>query len=230
MGLLPQQRPRLRDYGIFDYYQPARTVGGDYFDYIALPDGRLAIAIGDVAGKGIPAALWMARLYSATRSHLFSTNGAASALAALNAEIDVDAVGHRFITFLIAILDPERNEVTVANAGHLPILQRSPDGSVSRLGFEYSGLPLGIDPTQTFREMQASVKDDAVLLLHTDGVTDAMNADHETFTRERVETYLAGCDGDAESITKGLIREVRHFQGNVSQADDLCVVCLTHAC
>ena len=100
LGFLPKSRPKLRGYVFGDYYEAALSVGGDYFDYIPLPDGRLAITIGDVAGKGMPAALLMARLYSSTRLQLLTSGNPAEAISRLNAEIVSSGLGHRFITFL----------------------------------------------------------------------------------------------------------------------------------
>src|SRR5690606_29949172 len=117
LGFLPKERPKVLGYVFADYYEAALRVGGDYFDYISMPEGRLAIALGDVAGKGMPAALLMARLYSSARFQLFTAENPAEALQGLNKDIAGSGLGHRFITFVLMVLDPPTGRVTVVNAG-----------------------------------------------------------------------------------------------------------------
>src|SRR5690606_39176628 len=117
-----------------DYYEAAHRVGGDYFDYVELADGRVAIAVGDVAGKGVPAALLMARLYSASRYHLLTKATPAKALSGLNSEIASSGLGHRFITCIVAVVDPVAHRVSFANAGHLPPLLRNAANEVEPIG------------------------------------------------------------------------------------------------
>ncbi len=134
LGFLPHSRPKLPGYEFADYYEPAQRVGGDYFDYIQLPNGKLAVALADVAGKGVPAALLMARLYSSVRYHLISEPDAAAAMTGLNAEISVSGLGHRFITCLIMVIDPQTHQMTLVNAGHLSPLRRNPSGKIDSIG------------------------------------------------------------------------------------------------
>ncbi len=155
LGFLPVHRPSPAGYEFFDYYEPAHRVGGDYFDYVAMPDGRIAIGLADVAGKGIPAALLMARLYSAVRLHLFTQPTSGKVLSALNDEIYSQGIGHRFVTFVLLMLNPETHELTIANAGHLPPIVRSPQGKASSIGRTESGMPLGIRCASTIRRAEA---------------------------------------------------------------------------
>ncbi|MEX0704580.1 MAG: SpoIIE family protein phosphatase [Planctomycetales bacterium] len=224
LGFLPNQRPRIPGYEFCDYYEAALRVGGDCFDYVALPDGRMAITLGDVAGKGVPAALLMARLYSASRYQLLLTDSAAAALAGLNDEIATGGLGHRFVTYLVAVLDPARHRVTIANAGHLPPLLRTPAGKVKSLGKKDSGLPLGIVPGQTFKEIEVPLHAGDTLLLYTDGITEAMNPRHEIYTRKGLEKYLAGAEGDLERTVQGLVEDVERFSETQTQRDDVCLV------
>jgi len=121
-GFLPIQPPKVENYGFFDYYQPAKYLGGDYFDYISLPDGRLAVALGDVSGKGVSAALLMAKLSSEVRYSLVTEPTPADAVKRLNnifCEVRWDS---RFITFLLTLIDPKTHTITMLNAGHNPPL------------------------------------------------------------------------------------------------------------
>jgi serine phosphatase RsbU (regulator of sigma subunit) len=131
LGFLPNERPQVAGYEFFDFYEAAQRVGGDFFDYVPLPDGRVAITIGDVAAKGMPAALLMARIYADTRYELLAKPTPAAALTSLNAGVSSSGLGHRFITLAIVVLDPNAHTLTIVNAGHLPPLLRSPAISLS---------------------------------------------------------------------------------------------------
>ena len=226
LGFLPNQRPRLAGYEFHDYYEAALRVGGDYFDYITLSGGRLAVALADVAGKGIPAALLMARLYSSARLHLFTQPTAAEALTALNAEIHSSGLGFRFITFVVVIVDPVTHEVTIANAGHLPPLLRQANGSVLSIDRKHSGMPLGVAPRQTYGEMRLSLESGMSLTLYTDGITEAMNSANDIYGRARLESFVAQAPIGAEDLVDGLVADVETFCGGRSQRDDMCLVCL----
>jgi serine phosphatase RsbU (regulator of sigma subunit)/pSer/pThr/pTyr-binding forkhead associated (FHA) protein len=226
LGFLPDRRPSPPGYEFFDYYEPAERVGGDYFDYIELNDGRIAIGLADVAGKGIPAALLMARLYSSVRLHLFSQPTSAKALTALNAEIHAQGMGHRFVTFVLLTLDPVRNEMTIANAGHLPPIIRACDGQTHSIGRQESGMPLGINPEQEYRELKLSLEPGMSVVVYTDGITEAMNAANELFGRVRLEQFVSSISGSSEDLTKAIVTDVDRFCGTRPQRDDMCLVCL----
>jgi phosphoserine phosphatase RsbU/P len=226
LGFLPEHRPNPPGYEFFDYYEPARRVGGDYFDYVVMPDRRIAIGLADVAGKGVPAALLMARLYSAVRLHLFTQPTPGKVLSALNQDIHSQGMGHRFVTFVLLMLNPETHELTIANAGHLPPIVRSPDGKVASLGRERSGMPLGIRPNQDYGEFMLPVEPGTALTVCTDGITEAMNPASDLFGRARLEEFIASEPGSAEQLVKGIVTEVDRFCGHLPQRDDMCVVCL----
>jgi sigma-B regulation protein RsbU (phosphoserine phosphatase) len=226
LGFLPERRPNPPGYEFFDYYEPAERVGGDYFDYIELNDGRIAIGVADVAGKGIPAALLMARLYSSVRLHLFSQPTPAKALSALSAEIYAQGMGHRFVTFVLLTLDPVRHEMTIANAGHLPPIIRTGDGQTHSTGRKESGMPLGINPEHEYRELKLPIEPGMSVVLYTDGITEAMNAANELFGRVRLEKLVSSVSGSSEDLTKAIVTEVDRFCGNRPQRDDMCLVCM----
>ena len=218
--------PSFPGYAFGDYYESALKVGGDYFDYIALPNGRVAVAIGDVAGKGIPAALLMARLYSSARFHLLTQAGVAEAIAGLNAEFASSALGFRFITFVAAVLDPATHEITIGNAGHLAPLLRRHDGKVDIIGKTDSGMPLGVNPQEVFREVKVTLAPGEMLTLYTDGITESMNAKNKIYGRERLSTFLANAPIDAAKTVHGVVSDVEKFCAGRSQRDDMCLVCV----
>jgi phosphoserine phosphatase RsbU/P len=226
LGFLPNKRPKVPGYEFYDYYEAAQNVGGDYFDYVTRPDGRIAIAIADVAGKGIPAALLMARLYSSARIQLLTHASAGAAMTALNTEIASSGLGYRFITCVVVILDPANNEIAVANAGHLPPYLRGGRGKIRALAEDVSGMPLGVAPNQPYDEVTVPIKPGEVLVLYTDGITEAMDQQNELYGGKRLRKYLTGCSAGAEELVKGVIADVEAFCQEHSQKDDMCVVCL----
>jgi phosphoserine phosphatase RsbU/P len=225
LGFLPDRRPDPPGYDFFDYYEPAQRVGGDYFDYLKLNDGRIAIALADVAGKGIPAALMMARLYSSVRLHLFTQPTFRQVLSALSAEIYTQGLGHRFVTFVLLALDPVRHEMTICNAGHLPPIVRTADGSAHSMGRKESGMPLGISADQEYGELKLPIEPGTSIVVYTDGITEAMNAANELFGRVRLEKFVSATPGSAEELTKAIVTEVDRFCGTRPQRDDMCLVC-----
>ena len=224
LGFLPKSRPRLTSYAFADYYEAALRIGGDYFDYVGMPDGRLAVTIGDVAGKGMPAALLMARLYSSARYQLLTCKTPEESVAGLNREIASSGLGHRFITFLVMILDPETHEVRLVNAGHLAPLVRRASGEVIQVGREESGLPLGIVPDMEYRETRFALDPGDVIVAYTDGVTEAMNGERQIFGRHRLEECIARAIPDIDTLVKSIVNDVEEFVGESTLRDDTCIV------
>ena len=224
LGFLPHARPKLPGYEFADYYEPAQRVGGDYFDYIQLPNGRLAVALADVAGKGVPAALLMARLYSSVRYHLISEPDAAAAMTGLNAEISVSGLGHRFITCLIMIIDPVAHQMTLVNAGHLAPLRRDAAGKVEPIGSVESGMPLGILADQTFQQTKYDLNPGESWLVFTDGVTEAMRSAKEIYGNKRLIELVGKQSGNIDSLVKTVVDDVEAFVQGKAQSDDICLV------
>lgn len=225
LGLLPHSRPKFKEYEFFDYYESAQSVGGDYFDYIELPNGKLVVTLGDVAGKGVPAAILMARLYASARYQVLSRNTPEKALADLNAEICSSGVGLRFITFILAVLDPKKHTVSIVNAGHMaPLLRKSADGTVEPVAQEKSGMPLGVLKKQTFHVETISLEPGDTLVLYTDGVTEAMDQDNNLYHKDRLVKYLESGPDEVEPLVKGLLLDVESFRNDSMQKDDICVV------
>lgn len=224
LGFLPKSRPKIPGYLFGDYYEAALSVGGDYFDYVPLPDGRLAITIGDVAGKGMPAALLMARLYSSTRLQLLTSDSPAQAISRLNSEIASSGLGHRFITFLCMVLNPKTHELRVVNAGHLTPILRSADGTVRTFGKEHASLPLGIVPDMTYEEMSLTITAGDTIIAFTDGATEAMSLDKSIFGRTRLENLMSDATGPLDEILQKITLEVTAFATDPATRDDLCLI------
>src|SRR5262249_50651046 len=142
MGFVPNQLPQIPGYEFFDFYETARRVGGDFVDYLSLPDGRIAVSVGDVAGKGAQAALLMARGCSDARTRLLTIPSPAEALFSLHQSVVSSGPGDPFVTMLLAVLDPRAHRLTLVNAGHLPPLLRRVGAKVEQIGADTCGLPL----------------------------------------------------------------------------------------
>jgi phosphoserine phosphatase RsbU/P len=224
IGFLPHKCPDVKDYEFADFYEAAQHVGGDYYDYIELPDGRVAVTVADVAGKGVPAALLMARLYSAARYHLLTKASPAEAMSGLNSEIATSGLGHRFITCAMAVLDPVKHEIVLVSAGHLPPIARDLDGNVEQIEGDDTGLPLGIIPDQTFVQSVHPLKRGDTWLLYTDGVTEAMKLSREIYGSKRLQAFVKSGPLEVDALIKAIVDDVSLFAGGHAQSDDLCMV------
>ena len=224
IGFLPNKPPDVEDYDFADFYEAAQHVGGDYYDYIELPDGRIAVTVADVAGKGVPAALLMARLYSAARYHLLTKKTPAEAMSGLNSEIATSGLGHRFITCAMAVLDPKKHEILLVSAGHLPPMARDLDGNVEQIDGDDTGLPLGIIPDQTFEQSVHPLKQGDTWVLYTDGVTEAMKLNREIYGSKRLLAFIKSGPLEVDALVKATVDDVNKFADGHAQSDDLCIV------
>lgn len=220
---LPQDRPVIPGYTLFDYYRPADLVGGDYFGYTPLPDGQLAIAVGDVAGHGVPAALLMARLCSEARYCLVTNLIPSDAIQNLNEQLTKQPFSF-FITFAMCVLDPVRHELAVVNAGHMPpLVRRARTGLIDALGADITSPPLAIDSGTEYRQASADLEPGDLVVLYTDGVSEAPNREGERYGIERISAVLQSST-DPRSFVENLLADVRTFAAGTPQEDDVCVV------
>ena len=227
LHFLPQDRPQVDGYEFYDFYSAAEGVGGDYYGYIELPDGRLAIAMGDVAGKGVSAALLMARLCSDVRYCLVTHPTPADAMQALNKQLTSLVAYGRLVTFLLCVLDPNSHELVFVNAGHMPpVVRRAGTNQVEQVGQNESGPPLGVDAQRTYKQATISLNSGDSVLLYTDGVNEAPNVDGELYGTERICKTIQGALG-AKSIVETLLADLRSYAHDMEQYDDTCLVCFS---
>ncbi len=224
-GFLPDTRPDLPGYEFFDFYRPAQQVGGDYFDYLRLPDGRLAVVVADVVGKSVAAALLMAKLSAEARFCVASSGNAADAINMLNTRLchmNVD----RFVTAVIVLLDAQAHEVSIANAGHMAPLLRTRQGRVTEPGAEETGMPLGIVEDSHYAAATVRLAAGDSLTLYTDGLSEAVNEEGQFYTIERIRRQVAAADGRPKRLGQTLVQDVCGFIGQGAQSDDMCLVTL----
>lgn len=226
-GLLPSKAPVVEGYDLFSFYAAALHVGGDYFNYVPLPGGRLACVLADVSGKGVSAALVMANLAGEVRYRLASEPDPLAAVAAINDTFCGNGWDERFATFVVVVLDPAAHRARIVNAGHLPVFLRSADGSVAEIGPEQEGLPLGMMPGWEYRQTDVDILPGTTMVLFTDGVSEAMDVEDRLYGLDRLREVLAGAGGSAEEIGQRILVDVeRHSAGQV-QTDDICLVCIS---
>ena len=224
-GFLPAAPPQIAGYQFFDFYEPANHLGGDYYDYLELPEGRLAVVVADVSGKGISASLLMARLSIETRYCLASESNPAQAVARLNAAFCHSGFEDRFVTMVVAVLDPRRHELTVVNAGHPAPLLRVGPGVVKPIAEAETGLPLGVDSSIPYTQCTRSLKPGEILTLFTDGITEAMNAADALYGFERLLAQLRGASDCPARLGRRILGDVKRFIGVRPQSDDVCLIC-----
>jgi phosphoserine phosphatase RsbU/P len=225
---LPQTTPKYPGYEFFAHYHPAYEVGGDFYDFVPLGPNRLAIALGDVSGKGIAAALMMAKFSGDTRYCILTEGAPAPAADALNDLLCDAGIEERFITLSLCVLDLNKHELNLCSAGHPPIHIRRVDGTVEEVGEESAGFPLGIVPRSTYQQIQVSLHPGDVVVIYSDGVTDARNIKEELYESKdnrRLLRRVTESKGGPGDVGRAILQEVREFSTGHKQADDITLVC-----
>jgi sigma-B regulation protein RsbU (phosphoserine phosphatase) len=222
-ALLPSSMPRIEGFDIEAMWKPARTVSGDYFDVIPI-DATLAMCIGDVAGKGMPAALLMANLQAAVKASIRDGHSPSEICARVSNVVCSTLQSGAFVTFFLGLLDTRTMTLRYTNAGHNPPVLLRRGGEVIRL---QEGGPafarLMREASYTTREVQLERGD--TVFLFTDGVTEARNPGEEEFGEERMLAALRAAKGSSNAIVRELVDQVRDFSHGVV-FDDITVVCL----
>jgi serine phosphatase RsbU (regulator of sigma subunit) len=225
-GLLPFEPYQKDGLSVRAAMRPANTVGGDYFDLVPLEEGRLGVVIGDVAGKGMPAALLMALLQGSLRTLVTAGLRGGELMEKLNAHLCVHIPSNRLVTLFYGELDVSRGVLSYVNGGHNAPLLVPREGALARLSA--TGMALGIIPEARYAPMQAELGPGDRLLLYTDGITEAFNAQDVDYGEERLEAFLRERRslGQAE-LVDGLIEDVLAFCGSVRPKDDMTLLLLT---
>jgi hypothetical protein len=222
LALLPQKQPAVPGWDVWLYTQPANDVGGDLVDYMRIDEARHGLALGDVAGKALPAALLMVKLQATLRALIPQSGSLSDFGAAVNRILERDGLINRFATLVYLLLTADSGAVRILNAGHPPPLlvrgqqiQELPRGSVA----------LGILPDAAFVEQQVELQSGDVLIVYSDGVTEASNAEDAFFGEERLRTAIGSVTGQsAAGIGKSVVRALSWFVDDAPTRDDVSVV------
>ncbi|MYB48988.1 MAG: SpoIIE family protein phosphatase [Dehalococcoidia bacterium] len=224
-SILPKVFPSTSSYQVFGHMEPARNVGGDFFDVIRLDRGQVGLAIADVSDKGVPAALFMMSSRTLLKGAAIGTVDPGEALQEVNELLYEENETLMFVTVLYSIYNPETGRLTYSNGGHdAPMLVR-PDGSSELLPLT-GGVALGIAPDIEYPSHTVQLEPGDTVMLYTDGITEAMNGDGEQFGVERMhEVFAESPPENSEQALKAMFDAVRNFVGDTPQSDDItCLV------
>ncbi|WP_417595789.1 PP2C family protein-serine/threonine phosphatase [Parasphingorhabdus sp.] len=228
IGMLPRKFPPFPEHGELDVFamlESAKEVGGDLYDYFLIDDHRLFFVVGDVSGKGVPAALFMAMTTTLFKAHAMSSSSTGEIMEKVNSELSRENAAEMFVTVFACILDLRDGTVEYSDGGHeAPFIVRA-DGSVERLA-KHQGIALGVFDDASFKTDRFPLRPGDALVLFTDGVSEATDADDMLFTTSRIETALATARSEfsARFIAENLAENVRGFVGAVPQSDDIAIL------
>jgi serine phosphatase RsbU (regulator of sigma subunit) len=215
--------PEIEGYQIAVYYQPAREVGGDFYDFLKLPEGRLGLIVGDATGHGMPAALVMATTRGMLRAGTQISDSPSEALERVNNSLYPEIPPNMFVTCLAAILDSRTGRLQYANAGHdLPYLRHAHGVSELRA----TGMPLGMMPNRSYEQKEITLKPGDSILLYSDGLVEAHDSRREMFGFPRMQGFVGAHPGGA-TLIDFLLTELERFTGEEwEQEDDITLLTL----
>ena len=221
--LLPRNNPGLAGYDIFARSIAAQSIGGDYFDFIPMNDGRMALCLGDVSGKGLPASLLMANLQATLRGQTLVSHQPSECLLRSNKLLYESTSPEKFATLFYGVIDTKHHSIHYSNAGHDWPFHISKENSIERL--KVGGLMIGLLPQASYEDMEVPLQQGDILVIQSDGVSEAMNANHEQFGEERLQTLLIEHkEKTAEEIIDIVVKEVRKHAGAHPQSDDITMM------
>jgi serine phosphatase RsbU (regulator of sigma subunit)/pSer/pThr/pTyr-binding forkhead associated (FHA) protein len=224
---LPAVTPSLPHYQFFAHYDAAQQVGGDYYDFIPVLHHRVAVMLGDVAGKGVPAALLMARLSSDARFCMLTENDPAAAFRKLNSMLHQSGLTDRFVTLISAVLDPLEHTVALVNAGHMsPLVYRRAKGECEdAMSADAGGVPLAVHEEYPYEACRVQLDAGDSIVLFSDGVTDAMDVHNQAFQMAGVCATVKGDRLLPSDLGQRLVQAVNRHAAGHSQHDDITLVC-----
>ena len=229
MSMIPLKFPPFPDHDEFDIYAtlvPAREVGGDFYDFFFVDDNHLCFCVGDVSGKGVPAALFMAVTKALIKSRAADDRSTGSVLTHVNDELSQDNPSSMFVTVFAAILNIATGEFTYTNAGHNPPYVKHPDGSIRALT-ERHGPIVGAMSGMAYGEDTTNLSSGDLVLLFTDGVTEAMDVGGNLYSDARLEELLQESQLETvEATVDTVLSSVKRFETGADQADDITILSL----
>ena len=222
--LLPHSLPQMRNLEVAAKFVPARAIGGDLYDFVPYSMSRLGIAIGDVSGKGAPAAIYAALVSGILRSHAPIEPGPAEMLSAVNLSLAERRIAAQFVSIIYAVWDDEKRSLLVANSG-LPKPIYCHEGKIEVI--EAIGLPLGLFDEADYDEVSFDAKPGDIFAFYSDGIVDARNRNGHSFGQERVEAIIASCaDKSADCVVKEIFKAASEHAAGVEAFDDQTVVAI----
>lgn len=225
-SFLPHTAPVAPQYEFWAFYESAGEIGGDYYDFVALPGGRQAVIVADVSGKGVPAALLMARVSVETKVALLThPDDPARAVEVLNRNLCDAELNDRFVTLALAVLDPHEHRATIVCAGHMsPIVRRRDGTTFEPVNDDNRSFALGIIGDAEYRSVDVDIQAGEHLVAYSDGISEAMNIAEEMYSSERLRSLLGPLAASAAKVGEAVISDVRAFSSGRPQHDDMTLV------
>ena len=226
MSMLPVTFPPFpgrSEFSIHALLQPAREVGGDFYDFFFVSDDEICLVLGDVSGKGVPAALFMAVTKTMIKTQAADDSSPASIVTRVNEELSADNPACMFVTLFVAIANVRTGELRFTNAGHNPPYILRQDGKLDCLDQRHGPI-IGAVEGVAYREDQVQVGEQDTLLLFTDGVTEAMDTADQLYSEDRLEKVLKQSDNTPEKLTVAVLAAIEQFATGAEQADDITML------
>ena len=232
MSMVPVNFPPFPDRTEFTIYatlQPAREVGGDFYDFFLIDDDLLCVCVGDVSGKGVPSALFMAVTKTLIKSMAKNDSSPASILTHVNDELSHNNESSMFVTIFLAIMNVSNGQLTYCNAGHNPPYVKRHDGSVHRIDRRH-GPVVGARAGLAYKEDHLELNPDDLLLMYTDGVTEAMDPSEHLYSEDRLRELIAAARlATVEEAVDATVESVKDFEDGAEQADDITVLAVRYS-
>ncbi|MGQ0636043.1 MAG: SpoIIE family protein phosphatase [Planctomycetaceae bacterium] len=223
-ALLPEHLPQVPGYQFFASYESAQAVGGDYYDCLLLPGGKVCLAFGDVAGKGVPASLVMSRLSSVVQNTMEFIQEVGQAAERINNHMCSHAIEGRFVTFTLTIIDLTTHEMSLVIAGHMSPMIRRADGSIEELPEEAVGLPFGVAEGISFEVVKRTLAPGETVVIYTDGVSEAMNPSADLYGVDRLRAMIANNPPLPADLGRAILADVRRHAAGRPQNDDITLM------
>jgi sigma-B regulation protein RsbU (phosphoserine phosphatase) len=219
--MIPQTPPKVPGVDLAAVYVPCFQLGGDFYDFIPLQSDNIGLAVADVAGKGVPASLIMASVRAALRAQVDNVYYLYEVIRRVNVMLFRDTTASEFVTLFYGVLDARNKQFTFCNAGHPPGLIRRGEEIIELTA---ENMVLGIDPDEQYRQNVVQLRTGDVLLLYTDGLTDAMNFEKEIFGKQRLLDVFKQSGNTAELVAEHILWEVRKYVGMAERTDDITMI------
>lgn len=223
VDLLPKTQPVVKGYSIAGRSIPAKEVGGDYFDFITIDQNHLTFCVGDITGKGMPAAILMANLQASLRGQAISGKPCKECVALTNELLYYNTAPNKFATLFYGVLNTEKDEITYCNAGHNNPILISEDNKITRP--DVGGLIVGIAPMVPYDEAKIKLNKNDLLVVFSDGITEAMNKEEEEYDEARLlEIITKNREKNSQELIDLIFNEVNNFSKGQPQSDDMTIV------
>ena len=225
-SLLPTALPQISGWEFFASYDSAQEVGGDYYDAFLVDGGKkVCLAFGDVAGKGVPASLIMSRIATIVTNVMTFVDDVQEAVQLINHQMCTRAVDGRFVTFVLCVIDLTSGAMTIAIAGHMPVMIRKNDGTIVEFGDEIVGVPIGVIDHFPYEIATRVIFPGETCVIYTDGVSEAMNSANDLYGVDRLRHLMQqSTGGHAEELGKVILEDVRQFADGRAQNDDITIM------